>query len=159
MPPDTKITVRVARSMTDQADHLTGFVLQSQNTKWSILALPGGGVGAVVGFPLAANEAKHVTVEVDFSYQAEHLKRYPIVASQEQDGMVAGRLTIEITAVKESEDYVYGNMRTRELHTLNCVYRQAMSPHNQVPFQTIKDALARGYNGCVFCLPAYKSDR
>jgi hypothetical protein len=31
--------------------------------------------------------------------------RYPIAASQEQDGMISGRLTIEITAVKESEDY------------------------------------------------------
>jgi hypothetical protein len=143
--------------MTEQADNVTGFVLESQNTRWAMLALPGGEVGEVVGFPLATNEAKHVTVEIDFSYQAEHLKRYPIVASQEQDGMAAGRMTIEITAVKESEDYVYGNRRTRELHILNCVFRQAMSPHNQAPFQTIKDALARGYNGCGFCLPAYNS--
>jgi hypothetical protein len=155
LPPDTKITVRMARSMADQANHLTGFVLQSQNTRWSMLALPGGVVGAVAGFPLAANEVKHITIEVDFSYQAEHLKRYPIVVSHEQDGGAAGRLTIEITAVKESEDYVYGNIRTHELHILNCLFRQAMCPHNQIPFQTIKDALARGYNGCAFCLPAY----
>ncbi len=155
LPPDTKIAVRVPRSMIDQTNSLTGFVLKSQNTRWSTLALPGGTMGTVIGFPLATNEAKQVTIEIDFSYQAEHLKRYPIVASQEQDGVVAGRLTIEITAVKESEDFVYGNMRTHELHTLNCVFRQAISPHNQVPFQTIKDALARGYNGCVFCLPQY----
>jgi hypothetical protein len=44
------------------------------------------------------------------------------------------------------------------LHTLNCAFRRAMSPQNQVPFQTIKDALARGYNGCKYCLPEYSSD-
>jgi hypothetical protein len=159
LPLDTKIAVRVARTMTDQADSLTGFVLKNQNTKWSTLALSGGAVGAVVGFPLASTEPKHVTIEIDFSYQAEHLKRYPIIVSQEQDGVAAGRLTIEITAVKESEDYVYGNIRSREVHTLDCVFRKAMSPRNQVPFQNIKDALARGYNGCAFCLPAYNSDR
>lgn len=115
-------------------------------------------MGAIVGFPLVAGEERHITIEIDFSYQAEHMKRYPIVASQEQDGLIAGRLTIEITAVKESEEYVYGNVRSRELHTLNCAYRKAMSPKKLVPFQTVKDALARGYNGCAFCLPAYNSD-
>jgi hypothetical protein len=86
------------------------------------------------------------------------MKRYPIVAGQDQDGVLAGQLTIEITAVKESEDYVYGNARSRELHTFSCIWRKQMSPKNQIPFQTIKDALARGYNGCRFCLPNYSSD-
>lgn len=159
LPPDTEIVVRVSRSMTDQAESLAGFVKKSQNSIWSNLALPAGSIGSIVGFPLANSEAKHVMVDIDFSYKAEHMKRYPIVVSQEQDGEIAGRLTIEITAVKESEDYVYGNMRSHELHTLNCSFRKAMSPRNQVPFQTIKDALARGYNGCAFCLPAYNSNR
>ena len=104
-----------------------------------------------------ANEEKGVTLEIDFSYKAEHLQRYPIVVGQEQDGVLAGQLTIEITAVKESEDYVYGNARSRELHTLHCAYREKMRPHNQVPFQAVKDALARGYNGCRFCLPDYNA--
>jgi hypothetical protein len=158
LPPDTKITVRIARSITDQAARLSGLVLSSQNERWSTLALAGGTVGKIVGFPLGSNEEKSVSLEIDFSYQAEHLKRYPIIAGQEQDGVLAGQLTIEITAVKESEDYVYGNMRSHELHTLNCAFRRAMSPHNQVPFQTVKDALARGYNGCKYCLPEHSSD-
>jgi len=157
LPPDTKISVRVARTITDQAAGLSGFILREQNSRWSTLSLAGGAVGTIDEFSLAIYEEKSVTLDIDFSYQAEHLKRYPIVAGQVQDGVLAGQLTIEITAVKESEDYVYGNARSRELHTFNCVYRKKMKPYNQLPFETIKDGLARGYNGCAFCLPEYNS--
>jgi len=158
LPSDTKIAVRLSRTITDHATSISGLVLRNQNERWSTLDLAGGAVGRVVDFPLGSNEEKSVSLEIDFSYQAEHLKRYSIIAGQEQDGVLAGQLTIEITAVKESEDYLYGNARSRELHTLNCTFRKAMSPRNQVPFQTIKDALARGYNGCRYCLPEYSSD-
>ncbi len=154
IPPDTKIKMRVARSIIDKAGSLSGFVLDGQNNRWSTLTLAGGLVGIIASFPLGANEEKDVALEIDFSYQAEHMKRYPIVVGQDQDGVLAGRLTIEIIAVKESEDYVYGNVRSRELHTLNCIWRKRMSPHNQVPFQTIKEGLAHGYNGCAFCMTA-----
>jgi hypothetical protein len=158
LPSDTSITVRIAHSITDQAKNISGFVLADKNTHWSILSLAGGVKGVISDFPLNANDEKSVFLEIDFSYQAEHLKRYSIVAGQDQDGVLAGQLTIEITAVKESEDYVYGNAQTRELHTLNCIYRQKMSSSNQIPFQTIKDGLARGYNGCAFCLPECNTD-
>lgn len=159
LPRDTRITVRVPRSLTDRAASLTGFTVAGQNGHWTTLTLPGGAAGTIAGFALDPNDERNVHMEIDFSYQAEHLKRYPIVASQEQDGMMAGRLTIEITAVKESEDYVYGNSNSRELHTFDCDFRKRMHPHHQVPFETIKDALARGYNGCAFCLPCYNSER
>jgi hypothetical protein len=157
LPPDTKIAVRVARTITDQAASLSGLVLQSKNERWSTFSLKGG-LGLIENFPLGSNEERSVTLEIDFSYQAEHLKRYSIVAGQLQDGVLAGQLTIEITAVKEADDYFYGNTRSRELHTLNCTFRKAMNPRNQVPFQTVKYALARGYNGCRYCLPEYSSD-
>jgi hypothetical protein len=159
LPPDTAITVRVARSITDRAESMTGVVMSSQNTRWSIFMLAGGATGSIDNFSLGDYEEKSVSLEIDFSFMAENMKRYPIIVSQEQDGEAAGRLTIEIMAVKESEDYVYGNLRSRELHTLNCEFRRAMSPRNQVPFQTINDALARGYNGCFFCLPSYNTDK
>jgi hypothetical protein len=154
LPPDTKIKMRVARSVTDKASKLSGFVLDGQNSRWSTLTLAGGLVGTIADFPLDTNEDKDIALEIDFSYQAEHMKRYPLMAGQDQDGALAGRLTIEIIAVKESEDYVYGNVRSRELHTLSCIWRKRMSPHNQVPFQTVKEGLAHGYNGCAFCMPA-----
>jgi hypothetical protein len=123
LPSDTEVSVRFSRSMTDQAKSITGFVQKSQNTRWSNFALAAGAIGSIMDFPLAGSETKQVVVEIDFSYKAEHMKRYPIVVSQEQDGEIAGRLTIEIVAVKESEDYFYGNKRSRELHTLNCAFR------------------------------------
>ncbi|GEM_PF-2248221 len=159
LPPDTKIALRLARNITDSAKTLTGFVVTDRNSRWTTLALPGGVVGAIASFSLDAGEERSVHLEIDFSCHAEHLKRYPIIASQEQDGMMAGRLTIEITAVKESEDYFYGNSSTQELHTFDCGYRKMMNRSHQVPFETIKAALARGYNGCAFCLPAYDADR
>lgn len=157
LPADTKILVRVARSITNQAANITGFIVVSQNDRWSVLRLPGGVLGEITNFPFYANEEKSVALEIDFSYEAEHLHHYPIVASQVQNGVLAGQLTIEITAIKESEDYVYGNARTRELHVFGCPFREQMSPHNHVPFATVKDALARGYNGCAFCLPDYNT--
>ena len=66
-----------------------------------------------------------------------------------------GRLTIEITAVKETEDYVYGNPRSDELHTVHCPFWPRIGQHNKVPFATIEDGLARGYDGCAFCLREY----
>ena len=158
LPLDTKISVRVGRSIMDSAKSMLGFTVSEQNNRWTALALVGGGVGVIAEFPLVTNEERGVHLEIDFSYEGEHLKRYPIVASQEQDGVIAGRLTIEITAVKESEDYVYGNSNPHEVHALGCEFRKMMSPHHQVPFQTIKDALARGYNGCRYCLADYSTD-
>ena len=155
LPSDTKIKVRVPCSMTDQAAGLSGFTLSSQNSRWSTLDLTGGTAGVIEDFPLGTNEKRSVTLDIDFSYQAQHLQRYPIVAGQEQDGVLAGQLTIEITAVKESEDYVYGNRRSKELHTLHCTYQSQMSSRNKVAFATIQDGLARGYNGCAFCLPEH----
>ena len=158
LPDDTKISIRVARSITDTAKSMSGFTVREQNNRWTTLALAGGKAGSLVDFPLATNEERSVHLEIDFSYKAKHLQRYPVVASQEQDGIIAGRLTLEIIAVKESEDYVYGNTNTLELHVLNCKYRKMISPHHQVPFQTIKDALARGFNGCRYCLPEHNTD-
>jgi len=159
LPSDTEIVVRVARNMTDQATSISCFKTKKQNSKWSTLSLEGGKEGIIADFPLDANEERSVVLDIDFSYKAENLKRYAIMATQEQDDMLAGQLTIEITAVKESEDFVYGNARSRELHTFNCAFRRKMSPHNQVPFETIEYALARGYDGCAFCLPDYNANK
>ena len=153
LPADTEIKVRVARSMTDEATSLEGLTLSAQNSRWSTLDVTGGTVGVIRGFPLGTNDERSVTLEYDFSYEAEHLHRYPLIVGQEQDGVLAGQLTIEIIAVKESKDYFYGNRRSGELHTLHCPYQQKMSVRNKVPFATIQDGLARGYNGCAFCLP------
>ena len=90
---------------------------------------------------------------MDFSVSAEHLHRYPIVFSQELGGIPSGKETVEITAVKEASDLFYGNARSREVHIVGCPFWDAMTHRRLVPFLALGDALARGYDGCAFCLP------
>lgn len=153
LPTDTKISIRIASSIPDEASNIFSMIQTSKGLRWTTLGMTGGVKGSIVSFPLEKNAEKSVTISVDFSLEAENLKRYPIIVSQEQDGVIAGQLTIEITAVKESEDYLYGNIKSLELHRLNCPYRIKMNPKNQRPFQNAKEALIRGYNGCAFCMP------
>lgn len=54
-------------------------------------------------------------------------------------------------------DFVYGNKRTKELHTLQCHFARLIRKRNLVPFETIQEALAQGYNGCGHCLPEHQA--
>ncbi|MEA3338018.1 MAG: M20/M25/M40 family metallo-hydrolase, partial [Chloroflexota bacterium] len=134
LPEDTDIQLRVPvwlATTSVTSHHVTSV---SQNSRWVRLALPGGKKGQLIDFPLDVLQQGTVTMEIDFSHQAEHLKVYPIIIGQEQDGVLTGQLTIEITAVKESEDYVYGNPRSMELHTIHCPYWPRISQKNKIPF-------------------------
>ena len=155
LPPDSTIELRWPRRIANRAGTITGFLLRSQNPRWTVMQLAGGVEGVIQDLPLKEREAVALALTVDFSYQAEHLRVYPIIASQWQDGSLAGRLTIQITAVKDSEDYLYGNPRTHELHTIHCPLWNKISPRNKLPFATIKAARAHGFEGCHFCLPQY----
>jgi len=152
IPADTKIKVKVARSITNNASGISGLTMGNQSSSWSTLEMSGESIGRINEFQLGTHEEKTVNLEIDFSFQAENMKRYPIIGSQEQDGVIAGQLTIEITAIKDREDYVYGNPRSKELHTIFCPFWNQISLKNKIPYATVKDGIARGYNGCAFCL-------
>lgn len=155
LPADTSIELKILRRITDGAASVSGFTPGPRSSLWSRLQLAGGSTGAIDGFPLAADDRAAATVTVDFSHQAVHLQRYPIEVSHEQDGTAAGRLTVDITAVKELEDYVFGNPRSGELHVVACPFWARISQSNKIPYRTVQDGLARGYNGCAFCLPSF----
>ncbi|MEU1867744.1 hypothetical protein, partial [Streptomyces gardneri] len=72
-------------------------------------------------------------------------------------GTVVGRMTIQITAVKELDDFFFGNPRSGEIHINTCPYWPKLGPGSKVPFLRIEDALARGYNGCAYCLPDHNT--
>ncbi|HEX2057567.1 MAG TPA: hypothetical protein VHI71_04280 [Actinomycetota bacterium] len=152
MPSDTKIHVRTLRRVVDPAtrQHLS---VEEETKVWSTLEMAGAKVGELNGFPLSKDDRVSVELTIDFSVKGEHLKVYPLVCIQEQDGEVAGRMTVEITAVKELEDFVFANPRSGELHISTCPFWDAIGPGNKVPYQSIEDGLARGYNGCAYCLP------
>jgi hypothetical protein len=157
MPDDTKIMVRVLSRIVRNAE-LSHLTIKTQSNTWTTLEMSGGVVAEVAGFELRANDQVNVDLTIDFSLQAEHLARYPLIATQEQDEALAGRMTIEIIAVKEDEDWVFGNPRSHELHITSCPYWTRISQKNKQPFETVDAGIARGYNGCAFCLPEFDTD-
>ena len=72
--------------------------------------------------------------------------------------MLAGQSTIEIIAVKESEDYFYGNRRSGELHTLHCPYQQKMSVPTRCPLPPSRtgwpEATTAARSACPITTPA-----
>jgi hypothetical protein len=94
----------------------------------------------------------NVEVVIDFSHEATHLGIYPLVSTQYQDGEIAGRLTMQITALKDLDDFFFAYPRSREIHTTKCPFWPALGPGSKIPYEHIGDAISRGYNGCAYCL-------
>jgi len=114
-----------------------------------------GSVDAVMGdFVLAAGEAVDLGLVIDFSHQAEHLHTYPLLLTQHQDGQVVGRITVDIVAVTELDDFFFGNPRSGEIHITTCPLWPRLGPSSKRPFVRGEDAVARGFNGRAFCLPS-----
>jgi hypothetical protein len=99
-----------------------------------------------------------LTIEIDFSFDATHLQQYPLVVQQTHDGQIVGAYTVQITAIKDLEDFFFGNPRSYELHVSTCPFWPYMNTTRLRPFERIADGVARGYNGCRFCLPEADTD-
>ena len=153
MPPDTLVTAKTLNRVVDQAT-LSGLTVTGTDRTRSTLEMHGGDTGVVDGFPLNAGDRVAVELVVDFSHQADHLGVYPLIATQTRDGQVVGRLTLQITAVKELEDFFFANPRSGEIHITTCPFWPRLGSGSKVPYVTLQDAIVRGYNGCRFCLTA-----
>ncbi|MFE9859055.1 hypothetical protein [Streptomyces sp. NPDC005780] len=152
MPEATRISIRTLSSLVNAASLSDVQVTEPGDVRCT-LEMRGGTTAVVDGFPLAANAEVLADLTIDFSHDAVNLRNYDFVATQVQDNQVAGRITIEITAVKESEDLFFGNPRTHEVHITSCPFWDQLGPASKVPYFTLEDALARRYNGCAYCLP------
>jgi hypothetical protein len=157
LPNDTSIVVRTLNRVVD-VSQLVNLTVAESSSVWTRLNMAGGTEAEIDGFELRANDQVTVELTIDFSLNAEHLKIYPIIATQEQDFEIAGRMTIEILSVKELEDWVFGNPRSREMHVVTCPFWPVLGPSSKIPFQAPADGQARGYNGCRFCLPDLDTD-
>ncbi|WP_328408576.1 hypothetical protein OG542_05040 [Streptomyces violaceus] len=153
LPDDTRVSIRTLTRVTQDAE-LTGCTVSETGAVRSTLEMPGGGTAVVDGFTLEPDDRVAADITIDFSQHAEHLRLYPFVATQYQDGLIAGRMTIQITAVRELEDFFFGNPRSGELHVSTCPHWSRLGAGSKVPFLRAEDALARGYNGCAYCQPA-----
>ena len=90
---------------------------------------------------------------MDFSRQAAHLKRYPVSVRQTHRDAVVGTYTIELTAIKDLEDYFFGNPAAASCTSATARSGRRINKARIQTFERIADAQARGYNGCRFCLP------
>ncbi|WP_030762564.1 hypothetical protein [Streptomyces griseus] len=154
MPPDTQITVRTLSRIV-RSSELSDIVLTETGDVRSTLRMKGGDTAVVQGFRLDAEDEVTADVTIDFSHEAVHLKAYDLVSTQIQDHQVAGRLTIEITAVKDLHEWFFGNRHTKEVHIDTCPYWNLIGEASKVPFPTIDLALAYAYDGCAYCLPQF----
>ena len=158
LPADTMITIKTPHRMTEDAA-IVGFETTAESRVKTTMTLVGGQVGRISGFALEPSDRVGIEIVVDFSHNAEHLAQYPLVATQYQDGEIAGRLTMQITAVKELDDFFFGNPRSQEVHVTTCPFWTKLGPSSKVPYERLADAIARGYNGCAYCLPEADTDR
>lgn len=156
IPLDTDMVVTVPLSFMTGST-LTGMTEISRNSRFAKLQMQPGMNASINNFELPSRADRTVKLEIDFSMTAVHEQKYPLITTQHQDGNVAGTLTIELIAIKDSEDYVYGNPRSKELHTIDCPYWDIISPWNKIPYNGVKDGQLRGYDGCAFCLPAHNT--
>ena len=157
LPGDTRITARLANGQLRDAE--TDMSVERKDERFTTLAMNGGSVNGVQGIPLAANASFVLTLGVDFSFEAMHLQRYPLRIEQLHDGAVVGAYTVALTAIKELEDHVFGNPRSRELHVSTCPLWPRITIARLRAFETVDDARARGYNGCRFCLREHDEGR
>jgi hypothetical protein len=152
MPDDTHITIRTLSRIIEPAV-LTEAQVTAVGPVRSTVEMTGGTTALIDGFPLGRGDQVPADITIDFSHQAEHLKNYPLVVTQTQNGEVAGRMTIQITAVKEFDDFFFGNPRSHELHVSTCPFWDRLGPGNRIPFPSVEAGVARDYNGCAYCLP------
>jgi hypothetical protein len=157
LPPDAALAVRVPIAMVADAE-LTNLREMARDACLATLRMNGGEVASIDGFQMAARARSTVRLKVGFPMTAKHGERYPLVATQTQDGEMAGRITIELVAVDDRhsrEGEVHGNRRSKEVHTAGCVFWGKVKPRNKVPFGSLAEAMANGYDGCRFCLGRY----
>lgn len=157
LPADTRIDVRTLTRLIDAAT-LSQLAVTKPGAVKSTMSMAGQVDAQMAGFSLAAGEDTVVDLVIEFSHQADHLTTYPLVVTQHQDGQVVGRVTIDIVALKDLDDYYFGNPRSMEVHVTTCPFWPALGRFSKRPFARIDEALARGYNGCAYCLPEYNTD-
>jgi hypothetical protein len=153
LPDDTRVSIRTLSRIIGPAK-LTNLKVIEKGSVRTTLEMRGGSAAAVEGFRLNADDRAAADITIHFSHKAEHLRLYPFIATQYQDNLIAGRTTIQITAVKELEGFFFGNPRSGELHISTCPYWSKLGAGSRVPFLRAEDAIARGYNGCAYCQPA-----
>ena len=150
LPADSAVTVRLATSLA--VEGTTQMVTLESGDRFTTFGLAGSAVGELRDFRLQPAQRSTVFVSVDFSHDAEHGRLYPLTIRQLLEGESLGAYTLELTAIKDLDDFFFGNPRSHELHVSTCPLWDRLNHTRVRTFAAIADAVARGYNGCGFCL-------
>ena len=153
LPDDTRVTARLANGVLSAGR--TDMDTTRRDGRFTTLTMAGGSVRGVQDVPIVANGSFVLTLGVDFSFHARHLEQYPIRVEQVHQGAVVGAYTIALTALKDLDDFFFGNPRSGELHVSTCPLWPKINTARLHAFETVDDAMARGFNGCRFCLPEH----
>ena len=73
----------------------------------------------------------------------------------QRSGLSPGDIAAARAMYPAAGESFIGNRNTKEIHVPNCYWVTQMYGGNKVPFSTIMEAIAEGYNGCHFCLREY----
>ena len=133
LPADTAIGARTLTRLINAAT-LSQLAVTKPGSIRSTVGMAGAVDGRMSGFELAAGEDVVLDLVIDFSHQAEHLKTYPLVVTQHQDGQVVGRVTIDIVAIKDLDDFYFANPRSGEIHVTTCPFWPALGRFSKVPY-------------------------
>lgn len=158
LPEDTIISIAIPFWLY-KSSKLTEIECFAQNHKTAYLRMHGGKTGLIENLFLPINKKISAKFIVDFSKDAENMKVYPLIISQfRKNNDVVGKYTVNITAVKENDDWLYGNLRTMQVHMLKCRHHKNKNPLNLIPISSIADAKLRGFGICEFCLSDRKQN-
>lgn len=104
LPDDSRVSLRTPSRLTRDAE-LTGLTVTDVDPEHTTVEMAGGGTATIDGFALEPDDRVTADVTIHLSHRAEHLRSYPLVVTQYQDGVHAGRLTIPVTAVGEPDGH------------------------------------------------------
>jgi hypothetical protein len=149
--PGSKVYLELPCRVISEAQ-LQGFRVERSRGGRCRLALLAPFRGSVDGMRLGVNQEIPALLTFHCPVRARHLWRQRLSVVQEINRQTAGRLTYEITSVREVAGFVYGNPRSGRLHRSGCPFWGRLRFSNLVPFAHLKDGLSRGYHPCSYCL-------
>lgn len=153
LPADFQARLRILRRLSENAgkEHMA---LEEQTSMYQKLHIDSGKKARLVGMALRPSDDTQASIEITVPENAV-TNAYRLSVYQVVDGLEMGRLS-RMLAVGE---YPFmANNHTLEVHVPGCHWASKISTKHRCAYKTLDRALARGYNGCHYCLEEYSTD-
>lgn len=111
-----------------------------------------------------------------YTHQGVNAVKDHTYVSKAQEGEAGSHIAFRVHAISADKSkvtlrYFYrfnpswyvANLRTKEIHKLDCHWASLMADHNRSYCKNLTEAAKlikeKGYNGCYYCLPRYDTDK